>query len=140
MTLFAAILENWITEFDLQALRDIMLEFLAVIAFIFLLVVVIISMKKAPMLIKHGSIEMFTFVILGIIHASMNLFDEFAWFTQEFYNIWKIIKDITLLLGAVILVVGFFRFFVFSARLFGYTESAKSTTTTTEVTEEWLEE
>jgi len=49
----------------------------------------------------------------------MNLFDEFAWFTQEFYYFWKVTQDVTLLVGAIILVVGFFRFFAFSARLFG---------------------
>ncbi|NHJ04518.1 MAG: hypothetical protein EAX90_06825 [Candidatus Heimdallarchaeota archaeon] len=115
----AAILERWITEFNLSAVRDIMLEFLAVIAFLFLLAVLIIAMIKAPILSKHGSIEMIVFVILGLIHATMNVFDEFAWFTQEFYDIWKILKDLCLLLGAIILVVGFFRFFLFSTRLFG---------------------
>ncbi|HUU79034.1 MAG TPA: hypothetical protein VMX55_11870 [candidate division Zixibacteria bacterium] len=114
-----AILERWITEFNLSAVRDIMLEFLAVIAFLFLLAVLIIAMIKAPILSKHGSIEMIIFVILGLIHATMNVFDEFAWFTQEFYDVWKTLKDLCLLVGAIILVIGFFRFFLFSTRLFG---------------------
>ena len=103
---------------------DILLEFLAGIAFIFLLVVVIIAMIKAPMLIGHGSIEMSIFVFFGLIHSAMNLADEFLWFTQDFYKIWKALKDLSLLLGAIVLLVGFFRFFQFSARLFG-SEPAK---------------
>ena len=116
---YLAIVEQWLTEFDLSAVRDIMLEFLALMAFLFLIFILVIAISKAPILIKHGSIEMIVFVVLGFIHATMNLFDEFVWFTQEFYNAWKIIKDLTLLVGAIVLVVGFFRFFAFSARLFG---------------------
>lgn len=122
----AAIVERWLTEFDLSAVRDIMLEFLAVIAFLFLLAVLIIAMIKAPILSKHGSIEMMFFVILGLVHATMNILDEFVWFTQEFYDIWKIMKDLFLLVGAIILVVGFFRFFLFSTRLFGTEKAEKS--------------
>lgn len=117
--ILASVVEQWITSFDFSAVRDILLEFLALIAFLFLLVVLLISASKTPILLKHGFLEAFTFVILGFIHASMNLFDEFVWFTQEFYYFWKITKDVTLLIGAIILVIGFFRFFAFSARLFG---------------------
>lgn len=113
------IIDYWIIEFDLQGIRDILLEFLAVIAFIFLLVVIIIAMIRAPMLIGHGSIEMGIFVIFGLIHSVMNMFDEFIRFTSEFYTIWKLMKDLFLLIGVIILIVGFFRFFRFSARLFG---------------------
>jgi hypothetical protein len=114
-----AIIEEWLTEFDLSDVRDIMLEFLALIGFLFLLGAVIIAMVKAPILVKHGSIEIVSFVVLGTISAIMDLFDEFAWFTQTAYDVWKWIKDILLLLGAVLLVIGFFRFFMFSSRLFG---------------------
>ena len=117
MPTIAGIVDHWLTEFDLSDVRDIILESLAVVAFLFLLVVVIIAMTKAPMLIGHGSIEMFIFVILGLAHAGMNLFDEFAWIAN--YEVWKALKDSFLLAGAVILVIGFFRFFLFSARLFG---------------------
>ena len=139
---FAAVIEQWLTSFDISDVRDILLEFLALIAFLFLLIVLLVAFSKAPMLIKHGSIEMFSFVILGFIHASMNLFDEFAWFTQEFYNFWKMTKDITLLVGAIVLVIGFFRFFAFSARLFGVEpeeeeveEPAKEIETTSQTSE-----
>ena len=129
---FAAVVVEWFTTFSLSNIRDILLEFLALIAFVFLIIVVIIANFKAPILIKHGSIEMIVFVVLGFIHAFLNLFDEFVYFTQEFYNIWKITKDVTLLLGAIALVIGFFRFFAFSARLFGAEpepEKAKETDT-----------
>ena len=116
---FAAILKYWVTNFSVSDVRDILLEFLAGIAFLFLLAVVIIAIIRAPILAKHGSIEMLSFVILGLIHSTMNVFDEFAWFTQEFYEIWKLIKDLCLLIGAILLVIGFFRFFIFSTRLFG---------------------
>jgi len=33
----ASVVEQWITEFDFSAVRDILLEFLALIAFLFLL-------------------------------------------------------------------------------------------------------
>lgn len=112
-----AFIDHWIVTFDLSAVRDILLESLAIVAFIFLFVAVLISMAKAPMLVKHGSIEMFGFVILGLIHSIMNLFDEFAWLT--YYSEWKMAKDLVLLVGAILLLVGFFRFFLFSARLFG---------------------
>ncbi|MFW9922879.1 MAG: hypothetical protein ACFFDW_06270 [Candidatus Thorarchaeota archaeon] len=115
--IFAAFIDHWIETFSLSAVRDILLESLAIIAFIFLFVALLISMAKAPMLVKHGSIEMFGFVILGLIHSIMNLFDEFAWLT--YYSEWKLAKDLVLLIGAVLLLIGFFRFFLFSARLFG---------------------
>jgi hypothetical protein len=117
--LLLSIIETWITEFDLQAIRDIMLESLAMVAFIFLLIVVIIALARSPILNKHGSIEILFFVIFGLIHSIMNIFDEFAWFTETAYNYWKLSKDIILLLGAILLIVGFFRFFAFSSRLFG---------------------
>ncbi len=118
-------IDHWIIDdFDIQNIRDILLEFLAVIAFVFLLVVIIIAMIKAPMLIGHGSIEMSIFVVFGLIHAVMNILDEFIWFTEQFYPIWKTIKDLFLLIGAIVLMVGFYRFFIFSARLFG-TDSKK---------------
>jgi uncharacterized membrane protein len=115
--LILTFIETWLTEFDLQAIRDIMLESLAVIAFIFLLIVVIIAMTRSPILNKHGSIEILCFVIFGLIHSAMNVFDEFAWIGP--YDYWKLSKDIILLLGAILLIVGFFRFFAFSSRLFG---------------------
>lgn len=115
--LILAFIETWLTEFDLQAIRDIMLESLAVIAFIFLLIVVIIAMARSPILNKHGSIEILLFVIFGLVHSAMNVFDEFAWIGP--YDYWKLSKDIILLLGAILLIVGFFRFFAFSSRLFG---------------------
>jgi len=59
------------------------------------------------------------FVLLGLASSIMNVIDEFIWFTVKGYKYWKLSKDLLLLVGAVILVVGFFRFFVFSARLFG---------------------
>ena len=117
--MLASVVEQWLTDFDFSAVRDILLEFLALIAFLFLLVVLFIAASKTPILLKHGFLEAFTFVILGFISVSMDLFDEFVWFTQEFYNFWKITKDVTLLVGAIVLVIGFFRFFAFSARLFG---------------------
>ncbi len=117
--MFASVVERWLTDFDFSAVRDILLEFLALIAFMFLLVVLLIAASKTPILLKHGFIEALIFVILGFIHAIMNLFDEFVWFTNNFYKFWKVTKDVTLLIGAIILVVGFFRFFAFSARLFG---------------------
>ena len=123
-----SIIDHWITDFDLQAVRDILLEGLAVIAFLFLLVVLIIAMARAPILISRGSIEIFIFVLLGLTHSIMNVFDEFAWITN--YNYWKLSKEILLLVGAVLLVIGFFRFFIFSARLFG--EDTKSSTETFE--------
>ena len=126
----ASIVERYIVEFDLNAVRDILLEFLAVIGFIFLLIVIIIALVKAPILTGHGSIEMFIFVILGIIHSIMNFVDECIYFTANAYNVWKIIKDATLLTGAVLLLIGFFRFFIFSARLFGIEQVSKHDSTT----------
>ncbi|NHJ84441.1 MAG: hypothetical protein FK734_03215 [Asgard group archaeon] len=119
--LLGQFIDHWITDgFSIQDIRDILLEFLAVIAFLFLLVVVIIALTKAPILNSHGSIEVLIFVLLGLIHAVMNVLDEFIWFVDVFYvKVWKPIKDITLLLGAVLLLIGFFRFFLFSERLFG---------------------
>ncbi|MEA2070259.1 MAG: hypothetical protein U9O98_03120 [Asgard group archaeon] len=120
---FQTIIDHWVTDFDIQAVRDIFLESLAVIGFLFILVVSIISMSKAPILVTHGSLEIFAFNLFGLIHTIMNVFDEFAWFTDVAYNIWKILKDLSLLLAAVILVIGFFRFTIFSARLFGVSSS-----------------
>lgn len=112
-----AFIDHWITSFDLQAVRDILLEFLAVLGFLFLFVALIIALIKAPILFKHGSLEILFFVIFGFISAVMNVFDEFAWLT--YYSYWKLTKDLLLLIGAVLLVVGFSRFFLFSTRLFG---------------------
>jgi hypothetical protein len=117
-----SIVDHWITDFDLQAVRDILLEGLAFVAFLFLLIVLIIAMARAPILISRGSLEIFIFVLLGLTHSVMNVIDEFAWITN--YNYWKLSKEILLLTGAVLLVIGFFRFFIFSARLFG--EDTKS--------------
>ncbi|MHA1220457.1 MAG: hypothetical protein ACTSQB_01855 [Candidatus Heimdallarchaeota archaeon] len=48
-TLNGDFIDHWITDFDLQAVRDILLESLAVIAFLFLLVVLIIAITKAQL-------------------------------------------------------------------------------------------
>lgn len=136
--LLASVVDQWLTTFDLQAVRDILLEFLAFIAFVFLLIVIIFAMIKAPMLIGHGSIEMGVFVLLGLTHSVMNMLDEFVWFTSEFYTIWKLIKDLCLLVGAIVLMVGFFRFFIFSARLFG-TEPEKDEKGIAAVAEDFTE-
>ncbi|MBN1327859.1 MAG: hypothetical protein JXA54_00165 [Candidatus Heimdallarchaeota archaeon] len=110
-------IDHWITTFDLQAVRDILLEFLAVIGFIFLFAALIIAISKAPILLKHGSLEILFFVIFGFISSCMDVFDEFAWLGS--YSYWKLVKDLLLLVGAVLLVIGFSRFFWFSSRLFG---------------------
>ncbi|MHA1355882.1 MAG: hypothetical protein ACTSR1_11990 [Candidatus Heimdallarchaeota archaeon] len=113
-------IDHWIVDgFSIQDVRDILLEFLAVIGAIVLLVVIIVAMIKAPMLLGHGSIEMSIFSVFVLVHVVMNILDEFIWFTSEFYPIWKILKDTSLLIGAIVMMVGFFRFFIFSARLFG---------------------
>ncbi|NHJ40094.1 MAG: hypothetical protein FK731_08680 [Asgard group archaeon] len=117
--MFLAVIDHWVTTFDWQAIRDILLESLAGLAFIFLLVAIIIAMSRSPILSKHGSIEILFFVIFGLIHSIMNVFDEFAWFLPDAYNYWKLSKDIILLVGVILLIVGFFRFFAFSSRLFG---------------------
>ncbi|NHJ47441.1 MAG: hypothetical protein FK733_06620 [Asgard group archaeon] len=114
-----AVIDHWITTFDWQAIRDILLESLAILGFIFLLIVVIIAMKRSPILTSHGSIEILFFVILGLCTSIMNVLDEFIWFHNIAFKYWKLSKGIILLVGAVILIVGFFRFFAFSSRLFG---------------------
>ncbi len=87
-------IDHWIVDgFSIQDVRDILLEFLAVIGAIVLLVVIIIAMIKAPMLIGHGSIEMSIFSVFVLVHVVMNILDEFIWFTTEFYPIWKILKE-----------------------------------------------
>ncbi|MBD3190749.1 MAG: hypothetical protein GF308_08895 [Candidatus Heimdallarchaeota archaeon] len=119
--LFGAAIDHWITDFDTTAIVDIVLESLTVVGFLFLLGIFIFALRKAPILLGHGSIEIIVFIFLGLASVSMDVFDEFAWFTSDFYNGWKFTKDFLLLLGALVLVIGFFRFFLFSARLFGVT-------------------
>ncbi|HUT80095.1 MAG TPA: hypothetical protein VMZ29_02750 [Candidatus Bathyarchaeia archaeon] len=117
LKLNASFIDHWITTFDLQAVRDILLESLAVLGFLFLSVALIIALAKAPILLRHGSLEILFFVIFGFISSCMNVFDEFAWLGP--YSYWKLAKDLILLGGAVLLVIGFSRFFWFSSRLFG---------------------
>jgi len=119
-----AFIDHWILPSGWQDYRDIIMESLAVLAFLFLLAVIIISLRKSPILSRHGSIEFLFFVIFGFIHSVMNVFDEFAWIGP--YTYWKFGKDLALLLAAVILVIGFFRFFAFSWRLFGEEEQKET--------------
>jgi hypothetical protein len=114
-----SVVEQWIDSFSQSDVRDLMLEELAVVGFLFLLVVVILAQYKSPILSSHGFIEMMVFIIFGLTSTVMDIIDEFIWFTQDFYNAWKLTKDLLLLLGAIVLVIGFLRFFQFSARLFG---------------------
>jgi len=79
--------------------------------------------RKTPVFMGKGYHELLTFMILGIVLYIIEVFDNWVWFTTEFYRVvWKPIKMTLSFIIVVLLLLGFRKFYRFSDILFAHVE------------------
>ncbi len=98
---------------------DVILEGSTLIAYLLFLVFLLVIMHKKYPLLKAKSITWIIIAaIFGVIASTMNVFDEFVWFTQYGYSMWKIIKSALFALSLIFMTYGFYLFQKLIKRLF----------------------
>ncbi len=109
------IIDHWVVPYW----PDVILETSTLIAYLLFLVFLLVIMRKKYPLLKAKSITwIIVAAIIGVIASGMNVFDEFAWFTQFGYSMWKIIKSALFALSLVFMTYGFYLFQKLIKRLF----------------------
>ena len=112
----------WHPPENLLEIIKAFLDVITVFAFIVLLLIVIYSKNKYPIIERNRIYwPMLGFSILGIISMAMDAIDEFYWFSpKEFYDVlWKPFRLFVFLIAIVLLIITFRNFYQFSERLFG---------------------
>lgn len=107
---------------DPLKLSKSILDVLTFLAFVGLLLVLIISRNKFPLLnTSKVTVPIGGGTLLGIISTFMDAVDEFVWFSpQAFYNdIWKPTRLGLLLIATLLFILGLYNFYNFTHRLFG---------------------
>ena len=113
---------TWHPPENLLEIIKAFFDILTVFAFVGLLLIVLYSKNKYPIIERrHILWPMIGFSILGIISMAMDAFDEFYWFNpKELYDfIWKPFRLLMFLIGIILLIITFNYFYQFSERLFG---------------------
>ncbi|MFX0085219.1 MAG: hypothetical protein ACFFAU_06065 [Candidatus Hodarchaeota archaeon] len=113
---------TWHPPDNLLTIIKALLDVLTVFAFIALLLIVLYSKNKYPVIERSRILwPLIGFSILGIISMAMDAFDEFYWFSPKvFYDmIWKPFRLSIFLIGIILLIITFSYFYQFSERLFG---------------------
>ena len=116
---------TWHPPDNLLEIIKAFLDVITVFAFVALLLIVIYSKNKYPVIERKRIImPMLGFSILGIISMAMDAIDEFYWFSpSEFYDVlWKPTRLVLFLIGILLLIITFRNFYQFSERLFGEQE------------------
>jgi len=112
----------WHPPENLLEIIKALLDVFTVFAFIGLLLIVIYSKNKYPVIERNRIYwPWLGFCVLGIISMAMDALDEFYWFSpKEFYDvIWKPTRLFLFLAGIILLIITFYYFYRFSERLFG---------------------
>ncbi|MHA2075501.1 MAG: hypothetical protein ACW97X_12850 [Candidatus Hodarchaeales archaeon] len=116
---------TWHPPENLLEIIKAFLDVITVFAFIGLLLIVIYSRNKYPIIERNRIFwPMLGFSVLGIISMAMDAIDEFYWFSpKEFYDvIWKPFRLLLFLIAIILLIITFRNFYQFSERLFGEQE------------------
>ena len=105
----------------LQIIKAIF-DTLNVLAFVFVFVIIFYARTNLP-IFKRKSIfyPLLGFAILGIISTTMDMLDEFFWFSpKSFYNsFWKPTRLVLIIIALFLLVMAFAEFYRFNKRLLG---------------------
>jgi len=99
---------------------DVILESLAVIAYIFVVLMVFYAKKRNKIFASKGFPVMVIAIILGLISAFMDLFTELYWFdTFEQYNVFKTLIASLQIASLVIFALSLLLVFKFTKFLMG---------------------
>ncbi|MFX0151346.1 MAG: hypothetical protein ACFFAJ_11230 [Candidatus Hodarchaeota archaeon] len=113
---------DWHPPGDLLEIIKAFLDVLTVFAFIGLLIIIIYSKNKYPIIERRRTLwPMIGFTVLGVISMTMDAIDEFFWFSpKEFYDVlWKPFRLLLFMIAIFLLIITFYYFYKFSDRLFG---------------------
>ncbi|MFX0151903.1 MAG: hypothetical protein ACFFAJ_14030 [Candidatus Hodarchaeota archaeon] len=113
---------DWHPPNDLLEIIKAFLDVLTVFAFIGLLIIIIYSKNKYPIIERRRTLwPMIGFTVFGVISMTMDAIDEFFWFyPKEFYDVlWKPFRLSLFMIAIFLLIITFYYFYKFSDRLFG---------------------
>ena len=118
------IIERWLNPFaDPFSLIKLSLEASILVLFVALFIFFFFRIRRRnPVFMGKGYHELVAFMVVGIILYVIEVFDNWVWFTTEFYRVvWKPIKMSLSLIAMILLLLGFRRFYRFSDILFAHT-------------------
>lgn len=99
------------TPIDEIDLTDVILEGFALIAFIFVLLMVFYAKKNNKIFASKGFLVLISGIVLGIISALMDFLTEFYWIGNNNYQAYKltmaVFQIVSLLLYAISLMILF---------------------------------
>ena len=119
------VVDKWLNPFeDPFSMIKLFLELTILILFIILFLLFFFWIRRrTPIFMGKGYHELSSFMIVGIILYVIEVFDNWVWFTTEFYRVvWKPIKMTLSLIAVILLLLGFRRFYKFSDALFAEVE------------------
>ena len=120
-----SVVEKWLDPFSNPfSILKFAMELSILILFIILFLVFYFRIRrKTPVFMGKGYHELLLFMVVGIILYTLDVFDNWAWFTTGFYRmVWKPIKMILSFVAVLLLLLGFRRFYKFSDALFATIE------------------
>ncbi|MHA1775186.1 MAG: hypothetical protein DRO88_04405 [Promethearchaeia archaeon] len=97
---------------------DLILEFLSLLGFLFIFIMVIYANKKNPVFRSKGYPVLLIGIGLGTIAAGMDVFDEFFWIHQG-YEIFKTTMNVLFILSLTIFSFAIFLVFRFTKFIMG---------------------
>ena len=101
------IIDHWVVP----DWSDVFMESSALVVYLlFIIILGILYRKKYPLLKAKSITWILIAAVIGIIAATMNVFDEFVWFTPDAYAAWKITKSVLFSLSLIFLTYGFYLF------------------------------
>ncbi|MHA1583696.1 MAG: hypothetical protein ACTSWL_00450 [Promethearchaeota archaeon] len=105
-------------------LLDAILEGISLVAFIFILIMVIFSKKKNKIFASKGYPILFLSICLGTFSAGMDLFTEFFWI-EPGYDIYKFIMSSLNIISLALFAFALLYVFRFTKFLMGFDEGSE---------------
>ena len=105
-----------INEIDIV---DAILEGLALVAFIFVLVMVLFAKKNNKIFASKGFMVLITGIVLGTFSALMDFLSEFYWIDENYYERYKLTMVIFQIVGLLLFAISLMILFSFTQFLLG---------------------
>ena len=107
------------TPIDEIDITDVILEGLALFAFLFVLLMAFYAKKNNKIFESKGFPVLITGIVLGTFSAFMDLMSEFYWMDQKFYEFYKLTMAVFQIVGLLLFAISLMILFRFTKFLLG---------------------
>lgn len=107
------------TPIDGIDITDVILEGFALIAFLFVLLMVFYAKKNNKIFASKGFLILITGIVLGTLSALMDFLTEFCWIENIYYQVYKLTMAIFQIVGLLFFAISLMILFSFTKFLLG---------------------